>query len=190
MAIRARIQRQISNFVLVWLGFICVPVVAGADELLEVGHPDVDFLYATMGAVDDYENVVLEPVSVWYPNDIADASAAADELRRDAIGEFADAAAAHGLDMHTALTGDALIARIQYIDLTAATDEMPEWAEQFQFRVEPGFVTLVAELRDAESGRVLVRMANLQDPQVDRNDLATLLDAALTANVDEVVASN
>ena len=189
MMIRDSIKTFISVCALLWLGLMLAPAIASADDLIEVGHPDVDFLYTSARQPADYANIVLEPVSVWYPSGDNQGTESADRLRQQAIGEFADAATAHGLALHTSGVGDAIIARIQYIDLTNATSQ-PGWADQFQFRVAPGFVTIVAELRDAETGDVLVRMANLQMEKSAARDLETLLDAALGANVDEVVASN
>ena len=189
MVIRDSIKTLISAFALLWLGLMLAPAIASADDLIEVGHPDVDFLFKSTKQADSYANIVLEPVSVWYPSGDEDETEPADRLRQQAIGEFADAAIARGLALHTSGVSDAIIARIQYIDLTNSTSD-PQWADQFQFRVAPGFVTIVAELRDAETGEVLVRMANLQDDEGAGRDLETLLDAALTANVHEVVASN
>ena len=184
-----RITALFSASLLLWLGLMLAPPFAVADELVDIAHADVDFLFTTVATPKDYENIVLEPVSVWYPTDDEAATASVDRLRQRAIGEFADAAMSRGLALHTEEVGNAIVARIQYIDLTTA-DAEPEWANQFQFRVAPGFVTIVAELRDAESGDVLVRMANLQDGHQGATDLDTLLDAALKANVDEIVASN
>lgn len=189
MVIRDSIKTFISAVALLWLGLMLAPAIASADDLIEVGHPDVDFLYTSTKQSDSYSNIVLEPVSVWYPSGDDAGIESADRLRQQAIGEFADAAIAHGLALHTSGVGDAIVARIQYIDLTNATAD-PQWADQFQFRVAPGFITIVAEVRDAETGDVLVRMANLQDGDSSGHDLETLLDAALKANVDEVVASN
>ena len=63
-----------------------------------------------------------------------------------------------------------LVIHVELIDLKSspATDQVLDWATGFRFRVAPGHLTLVAELRDGGDDRVVARLADLEDPQGER----------------------
>ena len=181
MVTRERIRLFISGCTLLWLGLMIAPAIVAADELREVEHPAIDFLFTANGAAEDYRGVYLEPISVWYPTESKRAASSAEEIRQLATVEIENSLMARGLDLVDMPNRDSLIVRVQYIDLTATpvSSAALKWTEQFRFRVEPGHITIVAEMRDAVTGRVLIRMADLQDKDIAPDDTALAIDLAL-----------
>lgn len=191
MATKERTIVLLSGFFLLWLGLMIAPAVVAADELQQVEHPTIDYLFTATGLADDYRDVYLEPVSVWYPSGDRDGPASADELRRRATAHFDDALSANGFQRVADPRDNSLIVRIQYIDLTAATasTETLEWARQFRFRVEPGCITIVAEMRDAATDRVIMRIADIHEQNDLGDSLSDQTDLALR-QWSEVIASS
>lgn len=191
MATRDWTKLLISSCALLWLGLIIAPAIVVADELEQVEFSNIDFLFTNDGVDDDYRQVYVEPVSVWYPTGNRGSEASAHELRRLAAGHVENAFSEHGLELVDAPTEGALTVRIQYVDLTAVTasTEALDWANQFRFRVEPGKITIVAEARDAQTGDVLLRMADLQDKSDAPGGTGIALHLALRHWAD-VIAAN
>ena len=189
MATRDWTKLLISSCTLLWLGLMIAPAIVAADELQQVDYPDIDFLFSADGSDNDYTQVFVEPVSVWYPTGHGEASA--HDLRRLASGHVENALSARGLELVDAPTRGGLIVRVQYIDLTAspASANILEWAGQFRFRVEPGRITIVAEARDAATGDVLLRMADLQDEDYVEAGAGAALHFALR-HWGDVIAAN
>ena len=86
-------------------------------------------------------------------------------------------------------TENALGVHVELIDLKAApvTAELLDWAKGYRFKVQPGRVTLVAELRDVATGQVLIRMADLEDDASTATE--SQIDAALEQWGDVIAAS-
>ncbi len=148
-----------------WLGLTSAPLVA-ADDWQRIEHPTLDLLFTSTAAdVAGYERVYLEPVSVWYPTERAAAVDRADTLRDRAASELGSAFAANGLEVVDAPGRAAMIVRVQLIDFsdTPVSEEALAWKRRFRFSVEPGRVTMVAELIDSRTGNAAVRMADMQD---------------------------
>ncbi|MEO0616988.1 MAG: hypothetical protein AAFY69_12730, partial [Pseudomonadota bacterium] len=87
---------------------------------------------------------------------------------------------ANGLEVADAPGRNAMIVRVQFIDFrdTAVSEEALAWKRRFRFNVEPGRVTMVAELIDARTGNTVVRMADTQDEPA--SGLSDDLHSALT----------
>lgn len=159
----------VSAFVF-WLGLMVAPAALADDTWQQLEHSSLDALFVNVRTpLESYRTATLDPVSVWFPADDALAARQADELRLTTQDHFAAAIAARGMLPPGAGgsqdAGEPVTVRVQLIDLRALPSDgaLPEWAENFRFRVAPGRVTLVAELVDAESGMTVVRMADLQD---------------------------
>lgn len=191
MATRDRTKLLISTSALLWLGLMLVPAIVGAEELQQAQHPVIDFLFTAGPAATVHDKVYLEPVSVWYPSESKDGETSANALRTQATKHFRHAVSARGIELLEEPAGESLIVRIQYIDLTAAplVAETVEWAKQFRFRVKPGYLTIVAEVRDGATGQVVMRIADLQDRYRVQSDVITAVDLALQHWSDFIVAS-
>lgn len=160
----------ITATLLLWLGLMFAPAANADERWLELEHPSLDALFASGDRrATSYAAATLDTVSVWFPNDGVDAARHAEELRQLTSDYFEAAIAAQGM----ALTGsgdvgahdDVVVVRVQLIDLRSlpGNGSVPDWAENYRFRVAPGRVTLVAELIDAATGQAVLRMADLQD---------------------------
>ena len=189
MATRDWTKLFISASALLWLGLIIAPVIVVADELQEIEHPAIDFLFTSGNRANGFDEVYLEPVSVWYPNTSHRGEDAANDLRQLAIDYVEAALGARGLVLVDEPTARGLTVRIQYIDLTAAPVSRAtlEWARQFRFRVEPGRITIVAEVRDSATDNILLRMADLQEEDLQNN--VANIELALQHWTDVLVAN-
>lgn len=161
----------ITTGFLLWLALIFAPALMAEEAWQEIEHPTLDFLFVSRSRpASTYRDIRLDPVSVWYPHDNQEAPHLAEELRKRTSVQFAAALKARGLNIVNQWAGDSegklLIVTIQLIDLrrTDPFESAATLAGNFRFRVVPGRVTMVAEFRDAATGRVVLRMADLQDP--------------------------
>ncbi len=165
MATTNKTKFMVAAGAVLWLGLGAAPLMA-ADDWQRIEHPTLDMLF-TSAAADfaGYERVYLEPVSVWYPTESAAAAERVDTLRDRAASELGSAFAANGLEVADAPGRNAMIVRVQLIDFsgTPVSEDALAWKRRFRFNVEPGRVTLVAELIDARTGNAVVRMADMQD---------------------------
>lgn len=180
MATTNKLKIMAAASAVLWLGLSAAPLMA-ADDWQRIEHPTLDMLF-TSAAADfaGYERVYLEPVSVWYPTGSAAAVDRVDTLRDWAASELGSAFAANGLEVADAPGPNAMIVRVQFIDFTdtPVSEEALAWKRRFKFNVEPGRVTMVAELIDARTGDAVVRMADMQDEQA--SGLSDDLQSALT----------
>lgn len=177
---------------LIWLGLLFAPVIMAAEAWHKIDHPTLDFLFTdATSATMAYQEIHLEPISVWYPDTQRDASQQPGELQQRAADYFQAAFKNRGLTVVAEPTPASIIVHIELIDLTGAivTADLLEWARGFRFRVQPGRMTLVAELRDSASGRVLARMADLEDQAGGAEALWSNVDQALE-NWGQIVAAS
>ena len=190
MTIRDNLRIWIATNLLLWLGLLSAPVLLADDAWHDLPHPEIDHLYINAGVDRAVHRFVhVEPVSVWYPNGAADADAQADALRTAAAAQFSAALDDRGLTEVAEAVDASVVVRVQMIDLraTPVSPEILDWARQFRFRVAPGRITLVAEMRDARTGRVLVRMADLDDAATNAANASA--DYALAQWGDAVAAA-
>lgn len=174
------------------LSLTAQPLMA-AEGWQRLEHPTLDALFtnrvADFADFADYDGVYIEPVSVWYPNGSAAAVDTADALRNRAARAFESAFVANGLEVSDAPGRNTMIVRVQFIDFraTRVSEEALAWASNFEFAVQPGRVTMVAELIDARTGNTVMRMADMQDgPSSGRVDE---LQAAMMGWSDIVAAA-
>ncbi|MEL6948657.1 MAG: DUF3313 family protein [Pseudomonadota bacterium] len=179
MATTSTMRTLVAVSALFCFGLGSAPLMA-ADAWQRIEHPTLDMLF-TSPAVDfsGYEQVYLEPVSVWYPTQSTTAADRVDTLRDWAARELGSAIAANGLEIADAPGPNTMIVRVQFIDFsdTPVSAQALAWKRRFTFNVEPGHVTMVAELVDASTGDTVVRMADMQD---EPNELPDDLQSALT----------
>ena len=180
MATTNKMKIAVAATAVLWLGLNAGPLRA-ADDWQRIEHPTLDMLFtSTATDVAGYDRVYLEPVSVWYPSESAAALDRVASLRDRAASELGNAFAANGLEIADAPGRNTMIVRIQLIDFTdtPVSEEALAWKRRFRFGVEPGRVTMVAELIDARTGNTVVRMADMQDEQSP--ELSDGLRSALT----------
>lgn len=161
------------------LGLGTSPVMA-ADDLQRVDHPKLDWLFTNPTAMFvEHQAVYLEPVSVWYPSSGTSTAARVDALRADATSQLQNAFQSKGVSVVDAPEHSAIVVRVQLIDFTETpvSQDALAWQRRFKFDVAPGRLTIVAELIDAETGATMVRMADMQDEQLDNlaGDLGPVL---------------
>ena len=152
MATTNRIRIIVAASAALWLGLGAAPLMA-ADDWQRIEHPTLDMLFT---------------------------STTVDTVRDWAARELGSAFAASGLELADAPWRDTMIVRVQFIDFTdtPVSEEALAWARRFRFNVEPGRVTMVAELIDARTGNTVLRMADMQDDPA--SGLSDGLQSALT----------
>ena len=176
---------------LLWFGLMLSPVLKATEAWTQINHPTLDFLF--LDAIEPqplFEQFYVEPVSVWYP-DTSDGLEPPQvaELQRIALDNFSAALVAAGMEQAKAPGPGVLVIHAELIDLKSSmpTPEVMDWASGFRFRVAPGHLTLVAELRDGSNGRVVARLADLEDAD-QQLALWTSVEAAL-ADWSQVLAA-
>lgn len=178
----------VAATLLLWLGLMFAPALLADEAWQQLEHPSLDALFASgHQPVTPYAAAKLDAVSVWFPNDDKQAARRADDLRQMTTDYFEAAIAARGMSITGA--GNVVIVRVQLIDLRSMPGDgiVPDWADNFRFRVASGRVTLVAELVDAATGQTVLRMADLQDSPLD--DTPAAVDRALR-HWGDIVAQN
>ena len=171
---------MLVSALLLWAGLVCSPALRAGEAWSHVQHPDLDFLFLdAMEHRQVFHRFFLEPVSVWHP-EAADPRRV-EQLQERAQERLAEALTAGGLVASDHVGDGVLVVHVELIDLKSSevTDEVMQWAERFRFNVAAGRITLVAELRDGETGRVLARLADLEEPGGER-ELWSGVDQALS----------
>lgn len=167
---------------LLWLGLLVTPVVLAEGSWHAVDQYELDFLFVdTAVSAPSLDAVHIAPVSVWYPTTDTAAALRADSLRKRAQQVFSAAFTDAGMAVVDDPDTASVTVDIQLIDLKTATRES-EWLElarSYRFRIAAGRVTLVAEIRDAVTGRTLARVADLEDAYIGNDAPAAALERAL-----------
>lgn len=188
MATTSKISTIVAVSALFWFGLSARPLMA-ADDWQRIEHPTLDMLFTSSAAsIAGYDRVYVEPISVWYPTESALAKDRIDTLRGGAVSELDSAFVAKGLKIVDVPGPNTMIVRVQFIDFTdtPVSAQALAWKRRFTFDVEPGHVTMVAELIDSDTGDTIVRMADMQDESTP--GLPDDLQSALTG-WSEVVAT-
>ena len=165
MAMMSKMKTMAAVSALFWFGLGAAPLMA-ADDWQRIEHPTLDMLFTNAAAdLAGYGQVYIEPISVWYPTANATAEDRVAKLRDWAASELGTAFSLNGLEVTEAPGPNTMIIRIQFIDFTdtPVSAQALAWKRRFTFDVEPGHVTMVAELIDASTGDTVVRMADMQD---------------------------
>ncbi|MFT5140132.1 MAG: hypothetical protein ACI9CB_001793 [Rhodothermales bacterium] len=120
-----------------------------------------------------YNSVMIDQVSVWYPDAYAPTAenagkveanlAKAQELFRETManafsGRYAvvDEPGEHVLRLH-----------VEFVDLRAAHEkiDVPHDLSRYEFKTQPGHITMIGQLFDSLSGEQLARAADLGEQQ-------------------------
>ncbi len=126
---------------------------------------DVDF--------SGYTSVMIDQVSVWYP----DAYAPSPENAAKAQANLAKVQALFHETISNALSErykvtdrpgkDVLRLHVEFVDLRAARQDtdVPGDLTRYEFKTQPGHITMIGQLFDANSGEQLARAADLGKQQ-------------------------
>lgn len=158
---------------------LALPLACGADEPPASTHDGLqltkskklDVLYVQPGAtLGGYNKVWLEPVQVafsksWKPNPHKVDSQDRERIRTDLAAEFQrifkqELEEKGGYAIVNAAGPDVLRVLPAIIDLYITAPDTHEAGRTKVYSVSPGEMTLVVELRDAESGAILARAAD------------------------------
>ena len=116
-----------------------------------------------------YKAVIIDDVSVWYPTDRAPSpenleKAQANLARaQDLFRETIRTALSEDYPVTDKAGKDVLRLQAEFVDLRALPpgSPIPKELERYEFRVQPGHITMTARLLDSRSGELLARGADL-----------------------------
>lgn len=148
-----------------------------------VQNRNVDIAYVADGAnFGKYRRLLVEEMGIFYPThapaseeDIAKVRAAFQQAFRRQLD---------GYEIVTKSAPDVMKVRGSLVDLrNTAADRLPNLSDDLNAILQAGKLTFLIEMRDAQSGNLLLRAADTQkSPRIDMPDDAT-------APTDEVVAA-
>jgi len=172
-----------SRLAIVCVAALAIPVFAAAqqpgewDGLVRQPSSAVDLLYARPEAsLAGYKRVRLEPLQVsfhqdWNPNRTRRgtsrlSSADFDNIRSSLANAFASTATAElargGYDVVTEADEDVLDVTPFVVDLIITAPDTRAPGRSRTYTANQGQMTLVAELRDSETGQILMRVVDTQ----------------------------
>ena len=169
MSARTQSYRDRLAGVVVCLIWLLAAVVdqANAEAWVPVNHAQLDAVFVEhSAALEGYHSVIVDPLSVWFgESNLAqkDLEAHLEAFRTAYASAFAQTFATRGLQLVENPGPGVLRVHVEIVDLmvNGYSDDQLEWAEQFAFPTAPDHLTLVAELSDASTGAVVVRVADL-----------------------------
>jgi hypothetical protein len=141
------------------------------DGLQQVKSKKLDLLYVQPGAtLASYNKIWIDPVQVafsksWKPDRFKVDSQDRERIRSDLAAEFQrvfqqELQEKGGYEIVSAAGTDVLRVTAAIIDLYIAAPDTAEAGRTKVYSVSPGEMTLVAELRDTETGAILARVAD------------------------------
>jgi len=167
----SKIQSNRDVYAAIAVAFIWMLSVldeAHAEAWVPVDHARLDAVFVEQSAsLQHYHSVMMDPLSVWFgeSNNAMDAEPDAylAAFRAAYVAAFTESLPDQGLKLVDEPAPGVLRLHVEIVDLMVNeyTAEQLMWAERFRFPTAPGFLTLVAELSDASTGAVLVRVADL-----------------------------
>jgi len=176
------------------LWFLLVSGWVVADEVwLKDNESRFDVSYRLNGAaVTGYRKVMLDPLSVWYADQTDQARVAANVTAlQERFGQvFSETLQANGFVLVDNPGEAVLCLHVEIVDLRVNDHSAQQlsWSERFSFPVAPGHMTLVAEVRDTETGDVLLRVADQEDA-VESGDLWSLVDQIFAGWAGDIAAT-
>ncbi len=188
---RITVMRPTPRFLLIGLLFSCATlfmVKAARADWQAVDNQHLDYAFFNTGAQPRmYNKVLIDPLTVWY---------AADESQDTGVLESNvnllrirfQAAVQEELDARQIEVADepgpgVLRLHVELVDLKINIGKANRnpWGDRFAFQTMPGRMTVVAELKDAQTGQVLFRLADLESESVNEAAVWGEVDAALSS---------
>ncbi len=168
-------MKRFSHAVLI--GLLCaVPLISCSTiDVYQYQHDStLDEVYVKQDAdFSRYTSVMIDPISVWYPNNYAPSP----ELTDKAQNNLARAQVlfretiAKALSDRYAVTDkpgkNVLRVHVEFVDLRSVPQgtNVPADLNRYKFKAQPGYITMVGQLFDARSGKQLVRVADMGKQQ-------------------------
>ncbi len=188
---RITLMRPTPRFLLIGLLFSCATLfmvkAAGADWQA-VDNQQVDYAFSNADAQPGiYNKVLIDPLTVWYAADESQDTGVLEsnvDLLRDrfqaAVQEELDA---RQIEVTNEPGPGVLRLYVELVDLKINIGKANRnpWADRFAFQTMPGRMTVVAELKDAQTNQVLFRLADLESESVNEATVWGEVDAALTS---------
>jgi hypothetical protein len=161
------------SFIAVLLAFTCVN--CSTVEVYQYKNDStLDDVFIKQGVdFSRYKTVMIDPVSVWYPDEFAPSPenlervnsnlAKAQDLFRESIG--------NAISDSYAVTDkpgkNVLRLHVEFIDMRAAKQDtdLPARLARYEFNTRPGHITMIVQFFDASSGEQLARAADLGKQQ-------------------------
>ena len=143
---------------------------AHAEAWVPLPNAQLNAVFVEQGAVlAGYHSVIMDPLSVWFgesDSTEAERDAYLAAFRAAYATAFAESLPRQGLALVDEAGPGVLRLHVEVVDLMVNEhgEEQLRWAERFSFPTAPERLTLVAELSDASTGAVLVRVADLGRP--------------------------
>jgi len=152
------------------LGFcraVSAAPAANAPDWVQLTDTTVDFLYVKPDAdLSVFDRVIIDPLSVWHAGSALSTQASdLERLRIEYAEHFETTMIEQGYEIVSRPSAKTLRLHVEIIDLKVTKPSVPIAAltDQFRFNVERGKITLVAELQNAKTGEVLLRLADLEN---------------------------
>lgn len=181
-----KLQKKLPLFAFALLapGAVVHAAPAGpGTDWVRLEESTLDFLYVRRNAdLGGFDRVIIDPLSVWHAGSPRTAqSADLARLRREYSAHFEASMKAHGYAITGQPAANTLRLHVELIDLKVTEPGMPvaALADRFMFTVQPGKITLVAELQDATTGEVLLRFADLENGSGSAGSVWDEVDSAL-----------
>ena len=188
---RITLMRPTPRFLLIGLLFSCATlfmVKAARADWQAVDNQQLDYAFFNTDTQRGmYNKVLIDPLTVWYA---ADESQDTDVLESnvDLLRDRFQAAVQEELDARqievTNEPGPGVLRLyVELVDLKINIGKANRnpWADRFAFQTMPGRMTVVAELKDAQTNQVLFRLADLESESVNEATVWGEVDAALTS---------
>ena len=188
---RITLMRPTPRFLLIGLLFSCATlfmVKAARADWQAVDNQQLDYAFFNTNTQRGmYNKVLIDPLTVWYA---ADESQDTDVLESnvDLLRDRFQAAVQEELDARqievTNEPGPGVLRLyVELVDLKINIGKANRnpWADRFAFQTMPGRMTVVAELKDAQTNQVLFRLADLESESVNEATVWGEVDAALTS---------
>ena len=148
----------------------------------QLDSAELDFVFTRRGTNSTgYDRVIVDLVSVWYVNDHGvtqdEREAQIARLQAGFAEASAEALESNGFQIVNESGPGVLRLHVEIIDLKInqpIADQNP-FKDRFLFDVEPGHMTLVAQLQDSVSNEVLMYVADMENT-IDEAELGSLWD--------------
>jgi len=120
-----------------------------------------------------YDSVIIDDVSVWYPEEFAPSAENADKAQANLqkaqllFRESISKALSDRYQVTDKAGKNVLRVSVEFVDLRAATStaDVPRDLSRYDFKTKPGHITMVSQLFDSKSGEQLARAADLGKQQ-------------------------
>ena len=162
--------KDVYSAMVVTLAWSLAANQAQAEAWVPVEYAGLDAVFVEQNALlDGYHAIVMDPLSVWFSeSDTMDGERVAtlEAFRSAYASAFTENWSRQGFELVDEAAPGVLRVHVEIVDLMVNefSEQQLIWAERFSFPTAPQHLTLVAEVSDASTGKVLMRIADLGLP--------------------------